>query len=134
MKVNNQVFVPAYRQYPENSKQQKTAYCAFLDISRAFDKVSHESVNVALEERVVRTIVRSIWDMLSTSTAEIATGNKTLTIKTTLYTSQRTVTFFLIVNELLNRLTESRINRIKYADDIVIVARRKFEKTLCEII
>lgn len=120
-------------------KEKETAICAFLDISGAFDNTSHGAVKIALERRGVnKTIVRWVCEMLTTRTAETTVGEQTTSIRTTRGTPQGGVTspllWSLVVDELLTRLTNQGLTCIGYADDIVIIAKGKFEGTLYDLI
>src|SRR5699024_703740 len=76
--------------------------------------------------------------MLATRTADTMVGKRTTIVKTTRGTPQGGVTsplmWSLVVDQLLHRLTELGIDCIGYADDIVIVARDKYEGILCDIV
>lgn len=85
-----------------------------------------------------KTVTRWISEVLSTRTAEVTVGEHTTRISTTRGTPQGGVCsplmWSLVVDELLNRLTAFGVHCIGYADDIVIIAKGKFEGILCDLI
>lgn len=113
--------------------------CAFLDIEGAFDNTSHDAVEKALKRKGVHhTISRWMCELLKSRIAETKVGNKTIKVSTTRGCPQGGVLsplmWSLVVDELLEKITNCGIRCIGYADDIVLIARGKFESTLCEII
>lgn len=118
---------------------KETALCAFLDIEGAFDNTSHKAVEKALERRKVNTTaLRWVGELLGTRRAETQVGQNTITVKTTRGCPQGGVLspllWSLVIDELLEELNNHGIDSQGYADDIVIIARGKFEETLCDII
>nr|AMS38365.1 hypothetical protein [Bactrocera tryoni] len=113
--------------------------CAFLDIEGAFDNTSHRSVARALEKRNVAAPVRRwIEAVLRTRIAETTVGDKRIRLGTTRGCPQGGVLspllWSLVVDDLLALLTDNGIRCQGYADDIVIIARGKYEDTLCDLI
>ncbi len=120
-------------------ENNEVAICAFLDIEGAFDNASHASVIRALEKRNVEApICRWIKAVLHTRIAETTVGESKIRLGTTRGCPQGGVLspllWSLVVDELLELLTNNGIRCQGYADDIVIVARGKFENTLCDIV
>lgn len=118
---------------------KETAICVFLDIAGAFDNTSHESMIEVLGRRGLdRTTVRWIGNMLSTRIVEAHIGERIIQMSTERGCPQGGVLspllWSLVVDELLGILTGGGLHCIGYADDIVIIAKGKFEETLCDLI
>lgn len=124
----------------ENSLDKKeVALCAFLDIEGAFDNTPHEAMCQALVARGIhRTVINWIRSMLSSRQAETITETGAISVTTTRGCPQGGVLspllWSLVVDGLLHRLSDRGIMAIGYADDIVLVARGKFEGVLCDLI
>jgi len=118
---------------------KEVAICAFLDIQGAFDNISHEAVNASLERRGLdATTSRWIKSLLASRRAMTTIGGQSSTVSTTRGCPQGGVLSPLLwsplVDELLERLTRRGILFQGYANDIVIIAKDKYEETLCVII
>ena len=123
----------------EALNHNETIICAFLDIEGAFDNTPHKAVKDALTDRGVDNItIRWIHEMLTSRAVESQTGGNTTKVNTTRGCPQGGVLspllWNLVVDGLLTRLTNLGLTCQGYADDIVIIARGKFEHTLCELI
>lgn len=124
----------------QNSLDHKEiSLCAFLDIEGAFDNTSHTAIRRALERRMVKpTLIRWITNMLRTRVAETEIGNSSIAVLTTRGCPQGGVLspllWCLVVDELLDKLTSEGITVQGYADDIVIIARGKWEEVLCDLV
>jgi len=112
------------------------ALCAFLDIQAAFDNTSNEAVNASLAKRGLDATTSRWIKSLVTSH-----GQYRRTVVHGIYhkgLSQWGVLspllWNLLVDELLERLTRRSILCYGYANDIVIIARGKYEEALCDII
>jgi len=106
-----------------------------LDIQGAFDNTSHEAVNASLAKRGLdATTSRWIKSLLASRRAMATIGRQSSTISTTRGCPQGGVLSPLLwsslVDELLERLTRRGILCQGYADDIVIIARGKYQETL----
>ncbi len=93
----------------------------------------------ALEKRNVEApLCRWIKAVLHTRIAETTVGESKIRLGTTRGCPQGGVLspllWSLVVDELLELLTNNGIRCQGYADDIVIMARGKFENTLCDIV
>ena len=127
------------RKIGKSIEEKEICICAFLDIEGAFDNTSFNAVEKALEKRNLNaTTSRWITEMLKTRTAETQIGPKTIRVYTTRGCPQGGVLspliWSLVVDELLHKLSNKGIEIQGYADDIVIIAKGKFEETLCDII
>lgn len=112
-----------------------TALAVFMDIEGCFDNTSHEAIVRALMTRgVAGTVTRWIQAALMSRTAE-AQG---ISVKTTRGCPQGGVLspllWSLVVDELLQILTDEGIMCVGYADDVVVVVRGRCDSTLCELL
>jgi len=114
---------------------KEVAVCAFLDIQGAFANTAHEAVNASLARRGLDAIIsRWIKALLASRRAMATIGGQSSTVSTTRGCPQEGVLspllWSLLVDGLLERLTRRGIFFQGYADDIVIIARAKYEETL----
>ena len=119
----------------DTAENQETALCVFTDIEGCFDNTSHLAIEEALQtKRVPPTIIKWVKTALNTRIAE-AQG---ITVRTTRGCPQGGVLspllWSLVVDKLLQNLTEQGISCIGYADDVVAVVRGKSDSTLCDLL
>ncbi|GAB0090988.1 uncharacterized protein DMENIID0001_057790 [Sergentomyia squamirostris] len=117
----------------------ETTLCAFLDAEGAFDNTSHNAVENALVKRGVSpTLSKWMRQTLATRIVETQVGKTPLRMKTTRGCPQGGVLsplmWSLVVDELLIKLSDNGILCQAYADDIVIIARGKYEEALVPIV
>ena len=119
----------------DTAENNETALCVFTDIEGCFDNTSHLAIEEALQtKKVPPTIIKWVKEALNTRIAE-AEG---VTVRTTRGCPQGGVLspllWSLVVDRLLQNLTEQGISCIGYADDVVAVVRGKFDSTLCDLL
>lgn len=116
-------------------RYQETALCAFLDIEGAFDNTSYASINTALlNRRVDNTTMSWIQNMLSSREITATLGDASITVTATKGCPQGGVLspllWSLVVDALLNKLTQLGYEIVGYADDIVLIIRGKCDATM----
>ena len=116
---------------------KEIALCAFLDIEGAFDNTSHTEIQDALSRKGVgNTLALWMGKMLESRQIEVQTGTNSIIMNTTQGCPQGGVLsplmWSMVVDELLDVLTNTGIQVQGYADDIVLICRGKYEDTLCD--
>ena len=114
---------------------KEIALAAFLDIEGAFDNVSHASMQRAMRYHGFDTVTSKwIQTMLNSREITAVLGNSSVTRRTTKGCPQGGVLspllWSLVVDELLQKLTEQGFEVVGFADDVVILVRGKFDSTI----
>ena len=130
----------------EYQRKKKKAYqIVFLDLAKAFDTVSHESIKKALMRKGVPTeIIAGIMEMYNRPTTVIGVGGK-FTRKININAGFKqgctllSLPFNIIMDELLERIVQKKvgikvggeiIRIMAFADDLVVLAEDPGDMTV----
>lgn len=119
----------------KSQRFQETVLCAFLDIEGAFDNTSYTSIKTALLNRGVdETTTNWIESMLISREISASLGDTSIVITASKGCPQGGVLspllWSLVVDVLLQNLTQLGYEVIGYADDVVLIIRSKCDATL----
>ena len=111
---------------------------AFLDIEGAFNNVYPEAtVDALLKLGISAPIVKLISFLLTSRIVSSTIGEATVERQVSRGTPQGGIIspllWVVVVNELLNSMSNSGIKVIAYADDVGVICQGKYPQTLCEI-
>ena len=135
----------------QQKKKRKEYNIVFLDLAKAFDSVSHQSVRKGLARKgIPPAVIEGIMDMYKRSTTKISVGSQTTRTKDVNSGVKQgcplsPLLFNLIMDELLERLKtkkigvqigEELITFMAFADDLDLVTEHNsyiIVLTECEI-